>query len=79
MIIDWIKSSHYRPTKHDEAGVGVGGAKRILGCAAKHGAVELSRNSVQNKLPAVMLLSAVQQVSSNPGPGVHGLREDLAL
>lgn len=66
-------------TKHNEAGVAVRGAQWILGRAAEHGTVELSRNSLQNEFPAVVLLSAVQQRSAHLGPGEHGLREDLSL
>lgn len=68
-----------RLTKHDEAGVCVRGAQWILGRAAEHGTVELSRNSLQNEFPAVVLLSAVQQKSAHLGPSEHGLREDLSL
>ncbi|KAG7226979.1 hypothetical protein INR49_022325, partial [Caranx melampygus] len=68
-----------QPTEHNEAGVGVGGAKRILGCAPKHGAIELSRNSLQNKLPAVMIISAIQQTSSNPGPAEQSLIVQLGV
>lgn len=78
-ISDENEASDIGLTKHDEAGVSVCGAQRILGRAAEHGAVEFSRDSVQDQFPSIVLLAAVQQTPSDPGPGEHGLREDLAL
>lgn len=66
-------------TKHNEAGVCVCGAQWVLGRAAEHGAIELGRNSLQNKFPSNKLLTAVQQASAHSGPGEHGLREHIAL
>lgn len=59
--------------------MGVCGAQRVLGGAAEHGAIQLRGDSLQNQLPALMLLSAVQEEPPDSGPGEHGLRKDLRL
>lgn len=66
-------------TKHNEAGVGVCGAEWILGRAAEHWAIEISRNSLQDKFSSNILLTAIQQTPAHLGPGEHGLWEHIAL
>lgn len=67
------------PTEHNEAGVGVCGAERILCCAAEHRAIEIGWNSLQDKFSSNILLTAIQQMPAHLGPGEHGLREHIAL
>lgn len=66
-------------TKDDEARVGVGGAQRVLGRAAVHGAVELGRDPLQHQLLAVVLGAAVQQAAAHARPREQRLREHLVL
>lgn len=66
-------------TKHYEASVRISGAERILGCAAVHGAVELSWNPLQNQLLPLPLGAAIQQAAPHSRPGEQGLREHFIL
>lgn len=66
-------------TEDDEARVCIGGAKRILGRAAVHGAVEVCRNSLQNKFLPFSLCTPVQQSTTYSRPGEERLREHLIL
>lgn len=68
-----------QPTEHDEPDVRVGGAQRVLGCAAVHGAVELGGNPLQHQLPPVELGAAIQEAAPDPCPCEQGLWEDLIL
>lgn len=78
-MTDQNESLHKQLTKHNQAGVGICGAQRILGCAAKHGAIELSRDSLQDEFPSVMDCSAIEQIPTNLGPSEYWLREDFTL
>lgn len=66
-------------TKHYEASVRIRGAQRILGCAAIHGAIELSWHPLQNQLLSFSLGAAIQQATPHSRPGEQGLREHLIL
>ena len=68
-----------RLTKHNETGMCVSGAQRILGRAAIHGAIELGWHSLQNQLFSLSLRAAVQQAAPHPRPGEEGFREHLIL
>lgn len=75
-ILEW---SCGVPTEHDEPSVCIGGAQWVLGSAAVHGAVELSRNPLQYELPPVKLGTAIQEAAAHSGPREHGFWEDLIL
>lgn len=66
-------------TKHDEASVRVCGAQRVLGRAAIHGAVELSRHPLQDQLLALPLRAAIQQAPPHSCPGEQRLWKHLIL
>lgn len=66
-------------TKHYEASVRICGTQRILGCAAIHGAIELSWHSLQNQLLPLSLSAAVQEAPPDSCPGEQGLGEYLIL
>lgn len=57
----------------------VSGAQGVLGGAAVHGAVELSRHPLQHQLLAVVLGAAIKEPAPHPRPGEEGLREDFVL
>lgn len=57
----------------------IGGAEWILGCAAVHGAVELSWNPLQNQLLALPLGAAIQEAAPHSRPGEQGLGEHFIL
>lgn len=67
------------PTEHDQPGVGVGGAQRVLRRAAIHRAVQFGRHAFQHQLFPVMFGAAVQEPAPDTGPGEHGLGEDFVL
>lgn len=57
----------------------VRGAQRVLGRAAIHGAVELSRHPLQDELLALPLRAAIQQAPPHSCPGEQGLWKHLIL
>lgn len=77
----WAAADPHREilTVNDEADVSVCGAQRVLRRAAEHGPVQLGGDPLQNQLPPFVLLSAVQQIPTNPSPGEQRLREDPGL
>lgn len=66
-------------TKDDQAGVRICGAQRILGGAAVHRAIQLSRHSLQNQLLALPLRAAVQQAAPHSCPGEQRFWKHLIL
>lgn len=67
------------PTKHDEPSVCIGGAQGVLGGAAIHGAVELSRNPLQHQFLPIKLSAAIQEAAAHSRPREHGFWEDFIL
>lgn len=59
--------------------MGVGGAQRVLGGAAVHGAIELGRDPLQHQLLPVVLRAAVQQPAAHACPREQRLWEHLVL
>lgn len=57
----------------------IGGAQWILSGAAIHGAIELSRNSLQHQFLPVKLSAAIQEAAAHSRPREHGFWEDLIL
>lgn len=67
------------PTEHDEPSVCISGAQWVLGGAAVHGAIELSRNPLQHQFLPVKLSTAIQEAAAHSRPREHGFWEDLVL
>lgn len=79
MKVKWQVVDLCEHTKDDEASVRVCGPQRILGGAAVHGAIELSRHSLQNQLLALPLRAAIQQAAPHSCPGEQRLWKHLIL
>ena len=68
-----------RLTEHNQPGVGVRGAQRVLRRAAVHGAVQLRWHALQDQLLPIVFSTSVQEPAPNAGPREHGFGEDFVL